>query len=236
MRDDPGRLWTAILDALGQIVMPDWAAVVSELLPIALVALVAGVAGVLARAWLRAWRLDPARQARLQRRAVQRASRPRSPVAALVRLLVLVPVGAVVAGIGLLDRSVHPSGNLFLVVGGLGIALLGVGLAVRTSERLGTGDAPVNGFALATASTIGLAERLRAARAAIRRIPRPLRRLSALGLAVVGIALGLVVVPTSVDEATRPAANLPLLLAALGVGLAVVARAVRDWERLDQGS
>lgn len=235
MTGDPDRLWTAVLDLVGQIVMPDWGAIVGGLLPLALAALVAATAGLLGRAWLRAWRLDPARQARLRRRAAERASRPRSPLAVLLRHLVLVPAGAVIAGIGLLDRSAHPSGNLGLVVGGLAVALVGVGLAVRASERLGgdEADGPAGAIGL---SWIAPVERLRAVPAAIRRIPGPLRRLSALGLAVIGIALGLVVVPAPAGEATRPVANLPLLLVGLGIGLAVVARAVRNWERLDQGS
>lgn len=237
MTDELGALWTSVLAALGQVLIPDWGRVVTDLLPIVVAGVVAAIAALLARVWFRAWRVDPARQARLRRRAIRTAGRAPSPLTALGRPLLLVPVGAAVAGAGLLERTTYPSGNLGLVVGGLALALLGVGLAVRTSERLGaTGDVAVAATGMPAPSGPSVAARLAAGWAAVRRLPRPLHRLPALGLAILGVGLGLVLVPPPpAGESIRPVANLPILLLGLGFGLAVVTRAVRDWERLDRG-
>lgn len=237
MPSDLNRLWTAILDALGGLVMPDWGMLVRDLLPVAVAVLVVGTAGFLVRAWLLAWRFDPGRLARRRRRAARRATQAANPVSAVVRPLALVPIGAGVAILGLLDWSTSSSGNPVLIVGGLGIALLGVGLAVRASERLAAPDLPAaaSGTSGVDGAGIGgLGPHLGSFRTVLRQIPRPLRRLRWLGIAVLGVALGLVVIPAPPGEAPRPVANLPLLLVGLAVGLAVVARAVRDWEGLDR--
>lgn len=229
---DLGGLWAAVLDLLASVVMPDWASVVTGLLPVGLALLVALGVVLLARAWIRAWRQDPARRVRRRRRSIRAAARAARPVAAIGRWLVLVPLGGAVAAAGLLDRSLYPSGNLVLLLVGLVVALFGVGLAVRTSEvfveEAGSGAAaagPALGAAMA---------RLAAVRASLGRLPRPLRRLPILVVAAVGVVLGLLLVPAPTGPADRAVANLPLLLAGLAVGLAVVAGAVRDWERLDR--
>ncbi|HWP63817.1 MAG TPA: hypothetical protein VNO86_10130 [Candidatus Binatia bacterium] len=229
---DLGELWAAVLDLLASVVMPDWASVVSGLLPAGLALLVLLGVALLARVWFRAWRQDPARRARRRRRPSPTAGRAAGPVAAVGRWLVLVPLGGAVAAAGLLDRSLHPSGNLALLLVGLLLALLGVGLAVRTSEvfleEAGSGAA-------APGSAVGVvAARLAAIRASLKRLPRPLRRLPVLVVAAVGVVLGLLLVPSPTGPADRAVANLPLLLAGLAVGLATVAGAVRDWERLDR--
>ncbi len=231
MAADLGGAWTTVLDILSSFVMPDWASVVSGLLPIGLALLVVLGAALLARAWFRAWREDPARLARRRRRSIRAASRPPSPAAAIGRWLLLLPLGALVAGAGLLDRSLHPSGNLVLLLAGLAIGLLGVGLSVRASEGFAEGRG-----AATTSKGPGLAARLAATRASFGRLPRPLRRLPPLAVAAIVVVCGLLFVPAPTEATGRPVANLPLLLAGLALGLAVVAQAVRDWERFDPRS
>ncbi len=231
MTSDLGGLWTAVLDLLGQVVMPDWAGVVTNLLPLAVAGVVVAGLGLLGRAWLRAWQGDPARGARRRHPTERRdrgPTRPSDVAARLLRPLALVPVGAVVAGLGLLDRATHPSGNLGLVVGGLLVALAGASLAVRASEGFAEGESAADRRGEAE-----LLARLRELRAGLGRLPRPLSRLPALVLAAALVGLGLLVVPAPSGEGLRPAANLPLLLVGLAIGLVAVATAVRDWERLD---
>lgn len=231
MTSDLGGLWTTLLDLLGQVVMPDWGRVVTDLLPLAVAGAVVAGLGLLGRAWLRAWRGDPLRGARRRYRAERRdrgATRSSNVAVRLLQPLALVPVGAVVAGLGLLDRAGHPSGNLALVVGGLLVALAGVALSVRASERLAEGESAAD-----RGEEEGLLARLRALWAGLERLPRPLRRLPALVLAAALVGLGLLVVPAPGGDGLPPAANLPLLLVGLAIGLVAVATAVRDWERLD---
>lgn len=232
MTTEPGELWTTLLDVLGRFVMPDWGSVVSGLLPLGLALLVVLGTALLARAWFRAWRQDPARLARRRRRALRAGDRapgwPSTVAWAIGRWLLLLPIGAVVAAMGLLDRSLHPSGNFGLLVTGLVVALVGVGLAVWQSEGFAEGPARAP-----ASEGLGLATRLSAIRASFGRLPRPLRRLPGLVIAVIGVALGLVLVPGPSEATSGPVANLPLLLAGLAIGLAVVAQAVRDWERFD---
>ncbi len=108
MTSDLGGLWTAVLDLLGQVVMPDWAGVVTNLLPLAVAGVVVAGLGLLGRAWLRAWQGDPARGARRRHPTERRdrgPTRPSDVAARLLRPLALVPVGVVFAGLRLLDRG-----------------------------------------------------------------------------------------------------------------------------------
>lgn len=222
MPDAGPDLWTQLLKWVAQYIVPDWNAIVTGLIPLALLVVVLAGFASLARAWVRYYAAE---------RAVSRSRRLPAAgadgrLSLLIRPLALVPVGAVVGAVGLLTAPGGEVANIPVLLAGLGVALAGVGAAIHRLERRDEPRPAAGGW---------LEDAIRDLRTSLRAVPRPIRRLPLI-LVGVGIAALAIVSALPIGAPDGGAvANVPLLVLGLAIGLSVAARSVRDWEQLDQG-
>lgn len=210
--------WSALLDWMAQLLIPDWGALVG-LLPVGIMLIVLVWLAFIGRTWLHVWSDERARlgpHSRHHGGSHQWLSPP-----AAVRPLGLIPIGTLVAAAGLLTAPEGAVAHVPLLLVGLAISLGAVGAAMVEWER---SDSAAEG------QTVRPFRPALDVRARLRSLPPPVRRLGLVPLGALVAGAGLVILPAG-DGAS--VANLPLLLIGLVVTLATMAASVRDWERLD---
>jgi hypothetical protein len=218
MPDGASDPWSPLRELVASLVTPDWGALL-RLLPGGLMLIVLVWLAFLGRSWLR---LRSGERARLGSHSRHHGgSRRWSSVPAAVRPLGLIPIGTLVAAAGLLAAPAGAVAHVPLLLAGLAISLGAVGAAMVEWER---SDSAAEG------QTFRPSRPAFDARARLRSLPTPVRRLGLLPLGALVAGAGLVILPAG-DGAS--VASLPLLLIGLVVILATMAVSVRDWEQLD---